>query len=423
MSIFQGLGRGLGAAAQGYLGGQNKAEAEMYRRQQLEENAELKRLAVEARRKEMDPGAETRKLAGQIVLKLSEGFNNHETQRILQGNPDWANEYRRRLAHANGVATGSIPHDQFDPASYGPLLAAIETAPGTEPPIAGTDAYLEKAPPVHTPKQTRMADQTAIGWAGAQAQQDRIAQNQPLVDAQVGNLTLKNEWYPRQSRADLENTKARTGSTVATAQQTRALTPVKVEQGKTTIDATKKRTALAEKADARAEATLRALERQRGVENSFAAQKIGLEREKFESLEGYREAQIKKINDAISRIPQTEEGKNDRAVLNYYGRILAGRVGIGPLQSTQGADLAPEAAVAAGDLIAKWGSKKQAAPKTGGKTAPKVQIQGGGFSAKDISDVKVLIKSGQFGQLLKGAKDQTRAKALYRQATGKEWSG
>ncbi len=104
MGIFDGLGAGLGAAAQGYLTGQNKGEAERYRREQQALDREQKATLLKLRRKETDPNEKARQFAGQMALSI-QGYLADPSKQADFSTP-WGRKHQKRLQEQLGVWLG-----------------------------------------------------------------------------------------------------------------------------------------------------------------------------------------------------------------------------------------------------------------------------------------------------------------------------
>ena len=108
-SLLSGLGQGIGAAAGGYLVGQNKGEAEAYRRQQSSLAAEYRKQALAAQTAARqaavkDPNDEKRKFYQGIAADMIKRRNDPEMHGFFSdtANAGYTRGYDEATQHAMG---------------------------------------------------------------------------------------------------------------------------------------------------------------------------------------------------------------------------------------------------------------------------------------------------------------------------------
>lgn len=118
--LGEGLARGVGAAAQGYLGGQVAGEKEAYRREQLAASLAQKKEAlaqqrelVGLRRKEADPRKAQVDTARALFTELSTAALKPDFQAYRLRYPDFDRKYAAAQGHLAGVIRGT---EDLDPA-------------------------------------------------------------------------------------------------------------------------------------------------------------------------------------------------------------------------------------------------------------------------------------------------------------------
>lgn len=399
MALFglTGLGQAVGSAASGALSGQNKGEAEGYRRQAAADTLDARRQALFYQRRATDPDKDKRALYGHIAEGLHKVRTDPEMQRFFNDpeNAPLTESYDRALGQSLGLATGSIPLDQADPTllTFHPSLPGPSVPGPVGPQTPGFAA--PPAPTYETPKQKAKQDQLDISRGGLGVRQETLSLNRPTLEARGRIFQSAAEVAPELNRQKVVGGVARIEGQRATTKQTQALTPVKVEQG----------TAAAAKAreEAAAVKPRLALEGQRvgetgrhnRVVENIQQQNADTAKLREGNMNEYRKAMRDKIQYALDHTAELEIGKNDRATLNYAGRILSAQQSIGPIRGSAAGGQADNALRMAEEVFARFGAQKAGTPAkpsrpvtTTPNKASGAKIEGPAVTAGEVAHIK-----------------------------------
>lgn len=145
------FGRALGAAAEGYLTGQNRGEGEGFRRQAAAEAIEARREALRLQRHATDPQDKVRAQYGEIAKGLIHVRSDPNMAAFFNdpANADQVAAYDAGIDHALGVAGGKIAVEAADPhlLTFHPKLPGVsvpDTSTGKAAPGAGLGATADQ---------------------------------------------------------------------------------------------------------------------------------------------------------------------------------------------------------------------------------------------------------------------------------------
>lgn len=507
--IFTGLGTGLGAAALGSEVGQNKGEAEFYRRQQLEQVNELRKLALAAKKRDLDPNKPTRDLYGRIAADLVKMRSSPEMAGFYNdpANIAVADQTEEAIRHAIGVSQGTIPIEQANPSllAWHPIHPAGETGAGPSGATAGlTDqgapagapagpftvnlgggrtatppeipelspgislgspgggTFIPSAPGTprtapstpatpatplfETPKQraSRLTNEARI--RGLTSTEDWRAANKPLVTARTEGQVGKNERAGAESKSKIGLQGAQTAAAREAAATSAAMRPIKVTLGQ------KQAENIGSEMKRRADQTTNDMRRMTETEKhnrateTVARFNADTNRARQVDMATYHRSLQQKIKFGLDHWRELELGKDDRATLNYAGRILSAQVSMDGLKTSAAVGQKGDALQKAEDVFSRFGQRRgeAAPPAPEVKGSASIQTTGtvrlgqgsanpatprvGSITPEQEAHIREVLKfPGEFGKQLSQVK-RTRGQSgvdlmlrAYKQVTGKDY--